>query len=284
MTVGTYAFAQLLRALPRERITRAVGQLCDLELPQPVVDAAVAVYSKAYRVDLSEAATNGGYPSFDAFFTRQLRDGSRPLAESDVVSPADGKVDAQGPVCRDGRIIVKGRPYRAIDLLGSQAEAERYNGGQFAVVYLSPRDYHRVHAPVAGTLSEVRSFPGELFPVNSVSEQHIPGFLARNRRVAICIDNPAFGRVTVVMVAAMIVGRISVSGIDERDVPIGSFRPGLSIEQGDEIGIFHLGSTAVVFLEATTPGEHRLTMNCDAGPIQMGAPLASLSLGEGSGS
>jgi len=277
VTAATYAFAQLLRVLPRTRITRAVGKLVDLELPPIVSKAAVGVYSRAYRVDLGEAEPLGlAYRSFDAFFTRRLRDGARHLdaPAGALISPSDGRLDSFGPVERDGLLTIKGRDYRARDLLGDDRDgdeqAARYLGGQFAIIYLSPRDYHRVHTPCDGALTAVRSYPGELFPVNGVSEQHIPNFLGRNRRVALELATKDHGLVTVVMVAAMIVGRISVTGISERDVPFGRHElGGLPLSRGDELGIFHLGSTAVLFFEpgATAPLSPRL------GSIRLGDPL-----------
>ncbi len=254
MTVATYAASQLLRVLPRASITRAVGRLVDAALPASLSTAVVGLYARAYKVDLDEAAPQpGAFASFDAFFTRALRDGVRPssAAPGAFVSPADGRLEARGPVESGGRIQVKGKPYSCADLVGDADDARRYDGGQFAVVYLSPRDYHRVHSPVAGVVRTVRSMPGDYYPVNAIGERHIPQLFARNRRVAILVDTEAHGRVTVVMVSAMIVGRVSVSGIDGRDVPMGThtLRPELRIERGDEIGIFHLGSTAVVFVE-----------------------------------
>jgi phosphatidylserine decarboxylase len=275
MDFGSFAFAQLLRVLPRAQITRAVGRLCELPLSPGISRAVVSAYASAYRVDLSEAAPingTGAYPSFDAFFTRELRDGARPLsgAEATPVCPADGRLDALGVVEDDGVFHVKGRPYSAAELLGSQDAAQRYRGGSYALIYLSPRDYHRVHSPVAGRLREVRSRPGELFPVNSISERHIPNFLGRNRRVAIEIESEHAGLVTVVMVAAMIVGRVTVTGIDERDVPYGTHRPEPVVElgRGDELGVFHLGSTAVVFGEPGMPRWDR-----PLGSVRLGQPL-----------
>jgi phosphatidylserine decarboxylase len=272
--IATYAAAQILRVLPRERITRAVGRLCDLPLPQAVTSAVVGIYSRAYRVDMAEAVTpDGGFTSFDAFFTRLLRDGARPLCpdEGALVSPADGRIDSFGIIERDGVFQVKGKDYSAIDLVGDADDARRYEGGQFAIVYLSPRDYHRVHSPAGGTISLVRSFPGEYFPVNGFGETHVPKLFSVNRRVAICIDSETHGRVTVVMVAAMIVGRITVSGIDARDVPFGEHRiePGYAVKRGDEIGMFHLGSTAVIFVE---PGKAR-PWGIQGGAIRMGESL-----------
>jgi phosphatidylserine decarboxylase len=256
-SVGTYAAAQLLRVLPRAGITRAVGRLCDLRLPAPVSRAVVSLYARAYAVDLAEAEPlngSGAYASFDAFFTRRLRSGAREsLAPATaLVSPADGRLDAVGRVSRGGLVAVKGRPYRAADLLGDEGEADRYAGGQLAVVYLSPRDYHRVHAPFAGRVTEVRSYPGDLFPVNGLSEAHIPGYLARNRRVAIVLETAGAGKITLVMVAAMIVGRVTVSGVEAKDVPLGRRRldPPVARARGEEIGIFHLGSSVVLFTEA----------------------------------
>lgn len=268
------AAAQLLRVLPRERITRAVGTLCELPLPSAVASAVVGTFAKAYRVDMDEAVKpEGGYACFDEFFTRPLRDGARPISdEADaIVSPADGKIESFGPIERDGNFKVKGRDYTALDLVGDPIDARRYEGGQFAIVYLSPRDYHRVHAPVAGKISVVRSFPGDLYPVNAFGERHIPMLFARNRRVAICIDTETQGRVTVVMVGAIVVGRITVSGIEERDVPVGEHRlePSLHVERGGEIGMFHLGSTAVVFVE---PDKAR-PWGIESGPIRMGQSL-----------
>jgi phosphatidylserine decarboxylase len=276
VTLTTYAFAQLLRVLPRTRITRAVGRLCDMPLPPLVSRAVVGAYVRAYDVDIAEAEPlngRGAYGSFDAFFTRALRDGARVLARADntLISPADGRLDAYGRVDEDV-IVVKGRRYDARDLLGSAEAAARYRGGQFAVIYLSPRDYHRVHAPVAGHIVELRSCPGDLFPVNSISERHIPDFLVRNRRVAIEIESAHAGTVTVVMVAAMIVGRISVTGVDARDVPLGVHRPDppTRLERGDELSVFHLGSTAVLFTE---PGRVA-PIDRPCGRIELGEPLA----------
>lgn len=254
MTVATYAAAQLLHVLPRERITRIMGRLADAQLHPAVADAVVGMYVRAYKVDLGDTVPPAGsFPSFDAFFTRPLREGARPVcADPDaLVSPADGRLEDAGPVHAGGKLHIKGRDYAVADLVGDHAEAARYDGGQFAIVYLSPRDYHRVHAPIAGRITMVRSMSGDYFPVNSIGEQHVDSLFSINRRVAIVIDTATKGRVTVVMVGAMIVGRITVSVIDARDVPFGDhvIEPARSVVRGDEIGVFHLGSTVVVFVE-----------------------------------
>ena len=281
MSVATFAAAQILRLLPRVRITRAVGRLSDARISAPLASTVVGLFARAYDVDLGEAIRpEGGYDSFDSFFTRKLKEGARPTCTDPhaIVSPADGNVVALGPIEHDGRFLIKGRDYRADELLGDVDEAKRYEGGHFAVVYLSPRDYHRVHAPVAGDVSTIRSMPGDLFPVNSIGERHIDSLFSINRRVAIAIDTPPTeskplgSRVTVVMVGAMIVGRITVSAIEAHDVPLGThiISPVQHVERGGEIGIFHLGSTAVVFVE---PGDSALTRRL--GPIRLGEPLSS---------
>jgi len=269
----TYATAQIVRVLPRTRITRAAGHLADYAWPDLLGKAVVHFYCRAYNVKLDECCKRDGYTSFDDFFTRELREGARTLPSDPriVISPADGRIDSLGRV--DGhRFEVKGRPYEVSELVGDSAEAKRYEGGSGCVVYLSPRDYHRVHSPVAGKIVAVRSMRGDYYPVNAIGIQHVPKLLVRNRRVAIVIDSQGFGLVTVVMVSAMVVGRITVTGIDARDVPIGchTLKPPRAIARGEQIGIFHLGSTAVVFFE---PGA-KVRFLAGVGPIRFAEPLA----------
>lgn len=276
MNAITYATAQILRVLPRTKITRVMGKLADFAWPAPVGKAVVDLYCRAYDVELDECRKVRDFASFDDFFTRELRQGARELPDDPrvIVSPADGRIDSIGPV--DGREYrVKGRPYRVDELVGDIDDARRYEGGTGCVVYLSPRDYHRVHAPVGGTVRVIRSMPGDYYPVNAIGVRHVHNLFVRNRRVAIAIDTPesvGLGRVTVVMVAAMVVGRITVSGVEERDVPIGThtLRTPLEVERGDEIGIFHLGSTAVVFFERGV-AERWLVGD---GPVRYGQPFA----------
>jgi phosphatidylserine decarboxylase len=213
----------------------------------------LGAYSRAYGVNLDEAEPSaGGYPSFDAFFTRSLRAGARSVSPDSVVSPADGRLSACGRVDSGARIFVKGQHYEVAELTGDPADAEHYSGGEFAVVYLAPGDYHRVHAPVEGRIDFARGIPGDLFPVNSIGERHIPQLFVRNSRVVMPIATPGLGRVLVVLVGAVIVGRITVTGLNEPDVPPGqhAFLPPRQVARGDEIGVFHLGSTVVLLFEA----------------------------------
>jgi phosphatidylserine decarboxylase len=250
-----------------------VGRLCDTPLPARLSRAVVGLYVRAYRVNLAECDGPETYPSFDAFFTRPLKPGLRAICAGGdaIASPADGSIEAMGTIDLDRTLSIKQRPYRVAELIGDEADAQRYAGGQFSVIYLSPRDYHRVHSPVDGAVSLVRSCPGDLFPVNAIGERHVPSLFSRNRRVAIAVDTERLGRVTVVMVGAIIVGRITVTALGGSDVPLGHhyIRPPLSVERGDEIGVFHLGSTAIVFLE---PG-HARPFARPLGPVRLGQSL-----------
>ncbi len=253
MSFSTFAAAQLIRALPRVGISRAVGRLCDRPLPRQVAQSIFNVYSRAYGVNLDEAEPSpSGYASFDEFFTRTLRAGARAVSSDAVVSPADGRLSACGRVEAGARILVKGQDYDVTELTGDPVDAERYAGGQFGVVYLAPGDYHRVHAPVDGQIEFVRKIRGDLYPVNRIGELHIPQLFVRNSRVVIPIATTGLGRVLVVMVGAVIVGRITVTGLDAPDVPTGQhyFTPARTVQRGDEIGVFHLGSTVVLLFEA----------------------------------
>jgi phosphatidylserine decarboxylase len=274
MGVMTFAAAQLLRVLPRNAISRALGALCEAELPAPLMRRVVDVYARAYDVNLDEALpTAAPYASFDAFFTRQLREGVRPLEgdERTMVSPADGKIVDLGRADAHGTIMVKGKPYTLEELVGDAAWARELSGGGFAVVYLSPRDYHRVHAPCSGKIVRVRGIEGDRYPVNTIGEQHVPNLFVKNRRVVMDLRSPEFGRVAVVMVGAMIVGRMTVVGIDQPDVQ-GEHAPSPAIEcaRGDEIGKFHLGSTVVLVV----PPEHLDRFTRDPGEVIFGQAIA----------
>jgi phosphatidylserine decarboxylase len=268
--IATFAAAQILHALPRVRISRAVGRLCDQPLHPMVSRLVTRAYCHAYRVDLEEATIpTGAYPSFDAFFTRTLKPGMRKVSSDALVSPSDGELSSVGRVDGGGRIFVKGQPYDVGELIGDARDAARYSGGEFAVVYLAPRDYHRVHSPVDGVISLVRGVAGDLYPVNAIGERHVSQLFVRNQRAAIVIDTEGLGRVTAVMVGAVIVGRITVTGVPEPDVPSGThvMNPPLRARKGDEIGIFHLGSTVVLLLE---PG---LSVVRPTGPVRFGESL-----------
>lgn len=242
---------------------------------------AVQAYCRAYDVDLRDYEIPvGGYPTFDAFFTRHLKPGLRPLDSQPqaLLSPADGRVEDIGTIESGARLTVKGHSYSVAELLSDRWAASLYAGGQFAIVYLSPRDYHRVHAPVDGRVRAVRHVAGSLFPVNAIGLQHIPRLFARNERVVIEQGSNLHGPITTVMVGAIGVGRISLAFDSElitnngraygERIYIGQEGPMLG--RGDELGTFHLGSTVIMF---TSPSADLVAV-CQAGQrVRMGEAI-----------
>lgn len=263
MPVTSLVAATSLRALPRKRLSRWLGRLARVEAPEPMLSTAMRAYCRAYDVDLSECEVPPqGFETFDAFFTRRLKAGARAI-DSDrnaIVSPADGRVEDTGIIQPGASFLVKGRSYDVAELLGDPAAGVEFEGGSFIVVYLAPRDYHRVHAPVDGPVTALRHVPGTLFPVNAFGVAHVPNLLARNERVVVHQRSALHGRVTTVLIGAVGVGRISVSFDDS--VITNDGRPsGLRVYgdappqlgRGAELGVFHLGSTVVVFTAPSEP-------------------------------
>ena len=259
----TRVAATSLSALPRKRLSRMLGRLARTAGPDAVLRAAMRVYCRAYRVDLEDyEVPSEGFATFDEFFTRRLKPGVRPLDPNldAVLSPADGRIEDFGTIERGATFLVKGQTYDVGELLGDPAAGTAYEGGSCAIVYLSPRDYHRVHAPVSGPVTAVRHVPGTLFPVNAIGLEHVPKLFARNERVAIHQQSERHGGVATIMVGAIGVGRITVS-FDPSVVTNDGREPGLRtyesdapyLERGDELGVFHLGSTAIVLVPPSVP-------------------------------
>jgi phosphatidylserine decarboxylase len=272
--------ARTVRVLPRKGLSRALGSLTSARAPRSVVDAAVRAFVRVYDVDLSEVAVpEGGFRTFDEFFTRRLVDGARAVDPDArcIVSPADGRMEDLGTISATGELIVKGQAYTAADLLGDTSAAAAYEGGHYFIVYLSPRDYHRVHAPTCGAVQYVRYVPGTLYPVNRIGTDHIPQLFARNERLAIVQEGSVHGTVTTIMVGAIGVGRIGLS-FDELETNRGH-EPGVRSyvdspiprDRGDELGVFHMGSTAIVM----TPPECKLELVAEPGAsVRMGECVA----------
>ena len=214
----------------------------------------------AYRVDLDEAATADftAWPHFNAFFTRALKPGARPLADGEdtVLCPADGRVSQSGTIAAGRVLQAKGQDFSVAELLADDAAAAAYADGAFLTVYLSPRDYHRVHMPLAGELTETSHVPGRLFSVAPFAVAAIPRLFARNERL-VCHFEGEHGPFAVVLVGAMLVSGIETvwggvevppyaSTITRRDLR----GRGISLARGAELGRFNMGSTAIVLLPA----------------------------------
>jgi phosphatidylserine decarboxylase len=248
-----------LAAVSRPLLSRLVGRLADLRVPSPILVPAIRAYARAFGADLAEAALPAeAYPSFNAFFTRRLREGARPTASGAgvVVSPSDSQLRAIGPVPADGRLEqVKGSTYAIEALLGSAEDAAPFRRGVHATLYLSPAMYHRVHSPVDGRVRAWRYVPGRLFPVNAAGVRLVPGLFTRNERVAVFLDAEAHGPVAVVLVGAANVGRMSLA-FDDLVTKTGHGRPPgrvvpadpVALRRGDDLGAFNLGSTVVLLV------------------------------------
>jgi phosphatidylserine decarboxylase len=248
-------------AVSSPALSRVAGRLSDLRLPPPVLRPLLRLYVRAFGVDLAEAAEPlEAFPSFNAFFTRRLREGARPVATGPgvVVSPSDSRLSAIGPVPADGRLEqVKGSSYSIEALLGSAEDAAAFRQGAHATLYLSPAMYHRVHSPVDGRIRGWRYVPGRLFPVNGAGVRSVPGLFTRNERVVVLLDTEAHGPAAVVLVGAANVGRIRLAFADlvtNRGRPADHVVPPrpVAVRRGDELGAFNLGSTVVLLLADPT--------------------------------
>lgn len=245
--------------MPKHLLSRVVGKLAAAELGV-VTTGAIKWFIKQYKIDMNEAAQSDpeAYVSFNAFFTRALKSGTRPLCQDDdyIVHPVDGAVSQCGAI-EEGRIFqAKGHDYSSLALLGNQTlDAKRFEDGDFATIYLAPKDYHRIHMPIKGTLSKMTYVPGELFSVNPLTAKNVPGLFARNERV-IAIFETEIGPLAMVLVGATIVASIETVWAGTVTPPTGSKvftwdyptegPEAFTLDKGDEMGRFKLGSTVVM--------------------------------------
>lgn len=251
------AFLTFVRMLPKKPLSRAVGSATRLKGFGGAHTAAIKAFCKQYRVDVDEAELPiSEYPSFASFFTRKLKPGLRPIeGGKDVpVSPVDGAVSHAG-IAEKGKLIqAKGKDYSLAALLADDMAAQRFEGGPYVTIYLSPRDYHRFHAPLGGKILGYRYVPGQLWPVNRASVRGVPDLFAVNERVIIELETP-LGRVAMIPVGATCVGRIRLSFdnliTNEEDQPPARVRYDLPIpiEKGEELGMFEMGSTVILVFE-----------------------------------
>ncbi|MAL93489.1 MAG: phosphatidylserine decarboxylase [Haliea sp.] len=249
-------FIALQYLLPQHLLSRSVGWLAGLYRPVWLKNALIQLFIRAFKVDMSEAEEPDptAYPTFNAFFTRALRPGARPLAEEGILCPADGTISQIGRIQEHSLIQAKGRRYSSWSLLGGDDErAAWYRNGHFATIYLSPRDYHRVHMPVDGKLVATRYVPGQLFSVNQVTADGVEALFARNERLVCHFETPA-GPMAMVLVGAMIVAGIETvwagqvapppRQVEERDYL--QLPEAVDLARGAEMGRFQLGSTVIL--------------------------------------
>lgn len=269
--------------VPQHLLSRLVGWLAESRSPM-IKNTFIDFFAKRYQVNMSEAVEENprAYENFNAFFTRALKPGARPVDANpaSIVCPADGAISQLGPIQGDVVFQAKGHYYSLCELLGGDKQrASEFEGGQFATVYLSPRDYHRVHMPFTGTLREMIFVPGDLFSVNTRTAENVPRLFARNERVVAIFDTE-IGPMAVVLVGAMIVASIETvwAGVVapmKRGVHVTDYRATprepIVLEKGAEIGRFRLGSTAIVVFG---PGVAAWDVNYKEGtPTRMGEML-----------
>lgn len=245
---------------PQLTVSRLAGKLADMDSSPAMKNRVIKWFIGRYGVDMSEAAEPDpeAYPSFNAFFTRALKPGLRPMDEraSVMVSPVDGAISQLGTVTDDRVFQAKGQSFSLTELLGGDHQrASEFASGEFATIYLSPKDYHRIHMPLAGTLREMTYVPGKLFSVNPTTAEQVPNLFARNERVA-CVFDTDFGPMAMVLVGAMIVGSMETTwaGVvapDSRGVSATYYshleKP-IRFEKGEEMGRFRLGSTVILVM------------------------------------
>ena len=245
--------------LPKQALTRLMGTLAGLE-GGSLTTAVIRWFIQRYQVNMSEALDSdpAAYATFNQFFTRPLRPGVRPLADADWICPVDGAVSQLGAITGDAGDQIfqaKGHHYSTQALVGGDAQlAAQFAHGHFATIYLSPRDYHRIHMPCAGRLLRMIHVPGELFSVNPTTTRGVPGLFARNERV-VCVFEGEFGPFVLVLVGATVVGSMATVWHGVVNPP----RPGklrewsytdqhIRLQRGEEMGRFLLGSTVVLLM------------------------------------
>ncbi len=256
-------FAVLTQYLiPKQAITALAGKLAHLQGGN-VTTAVIRWFVKRYNVNMAEAANSDitAYPSFNEFFTRPLKVGARPLAQADFICPVDGAISQFGNIEADQIFQAKGHAYSTTALVGGDKNtAQKYENGHFACLYLSPKDYHRIHMPCDGTLKSMTYVPGALFSVNPTTAQGVPDLFARNERVVCEFTSASHGSFVMVLVGATIVGSMATVWHTAKNGIINPPRlpnvqtwsytdQNITLKQGDEMGRFLLGSTVVMLFE-----------------------------------
>ena len=266
---------------PKQALTSFAGWVAGKERGA-VTTWIIRRFVAKYGVNMNEALDSdiASYPSFNAFFTRALKPGARPIAQADLVSPVDGAISQFGRIEGDQIFQAKGHSYTTTALVGGDAAlAARFHQGSFATLYLSPRDYHRIHMPCDGRLRRMIYVPGELFSVNPATARGVPGLFARNERVVSVFDT-ARGPFVLVLVGATIVGSMATTWHGVVNPPRGGDvrewrydEAAIALSRGEEMGRFLLGSTVVMLFP-----EPALEFNPDwspTRPVRLGEAMAN---------
>jgi phosphatidylserine decarboxylase len=278
-------FMALQHVLPKRALTEMMGALARSQ-GGGATTAAIRWFVRRYGVNMGEAANPdiASYACFNDFFTRSLREGARPLAHADWLCPVDGAISQFGPVKGDQVFQAKGHQYSTRALVGGDAAlAAQFQDGDFATLYLSPRDYHRIHMPCEGRLQRMIHVPGDLYSVNPSTARGVPGLFARNERV-VCVFDTAHGPFVLVLVGATIVGSMATVWHGVVNPPrVGVVREwryqdqDITLAQGAEMGRFLLGSTVVMLWPRIGSGLRFNEGWAPGGAIRMGEVMAQRS-------
>lgn len=264
----------LQHLLPKQALTRLAGVLANLDAGA-LTKAVIGWFVKRYQVNMAEADNPdiASYKTFNEFFTRPLKADARPLAKADFICPVDGAISQFGNIEQDQIFQAKGHHYSTLALLaGQQGLAAKFDNGHFACLYLSPKDYHRIHMPCDGRLKSMAYVPGDLFSVNPTTAANVPNLFARNERVVCEFESEQHGTFVMVLVGATIVGSMATVWHDDNNGIINPPRTSnirrwsyenIHLKQGDEMGRFLLGSTVVMLFEKDT-----LAFNADWQPAR----------------
>ncbi len=277
-------FIFLQYCVPQHGLSRLIGLLAQSKI-KFLKNLLISSFAKKYWVDLSDAQRQSynEYESFNDFFTRELKSGARKIDDSalSITSPADGSFSQLGRIESEQIFQAKGHSYSIEDLLARKDLVDTYKDGYFATVYLSPKDYHRVHMPCSGTLNSTSYIPGDLFSVNSTTAENVPNLFARNERL-VCHFDTEHGAMCVVLVGAMIVAGIEtvwagkIAPAKTRHIVHSSSETPVHLDKGDELGRFKLGSTAIVLFPKNTIIWRN---HIDSGtPIKMGEAIGDIQL------
>jgi phosphatidylserine decarboxylase len=267
--------------IPKQALTALAGRIASYPGGR-LTTRLIEWFVQRYQVDLSEAAhpDPASYATFNEFFTRALKKGARPLARADLICPVDGAISQFGPIQGQQIFQAKGHAYSCTALVGGDAAlAAKFDDGSFATIYLSPKDYHRIHMPCDGRLTRMIYVPGELFSVNPTTARGVPGLFARNERV-VCVFDSVRGPFVLVLVGATIVGSMATvwHGVvnPPRSQEVREWRyddKPVLLKQGQEMGRFLLGST-VVMLFPKGPLKFNPAW-APAGAVRLGQAMAS---------
>ncbi len=272
----------LLRLLPKNTLSRAIGAACRISAPKPIMRAVIRTFARKYGVETSEAEQAfDEYPTFTEFFTRRLKPGARPIAPGELlpVSPVDGTVGEVG-IITDGKLLqAKGKEYTLAELIGgpqAEEDARQFAGGAFVTIYLAPYNYHRIHTPLGGKITGYVNVPGQLWPVNAIGVRNVEKLFCVNERLTTFLST-ARGPAAVVAVGATCVGRIRavyddvVTNAKHTRVPQRKmYEQPVPVEKGGELALFEMGSTVVLlFAPGMKPSKDLVVGH----PIKLGEPL-----------